>query len=154
MWLATAASTMAGECGDGQVRLANGNTDENALTMDGRLEICFNDAWGTVCNNSFRLVDAQVACHQLTGFSREGISGFPNSHPNVFPHYLFPGAHTVVPRSPLQEGPIFLDKLFCTGLDQTLQDCSLGIRAIGLTTCNHTQDVWLQCSGNASLSGA
>ena len=60
----------------------------------------------------------------------------------------------MVPRSPLQEGPIFLDKLFCTGLDQTLQDCSLGIRAVGLTTCNHTQDVWLQCSGNASLSGA
>ena len=41
-------------------------------TMDGRLEICINNAWGTVCNNSFRAVDAQVACDQLVGFERAG----------------------------------------------------------------------------------
>lgn len=58
---------MAGDCEDGQVRLVQGMVDEENLTMDGRLEICFNNAWGTVCNNFFRLTDAQVACNQLIG---------------------------------------------------------------------------------------
>lgn len=64
---------MAGDCEDGQVRLVQGMVDEENLTMDGRLEICFNNAWGTVCNNFFRLTDAQVACNQLIGFDREGL---------------------------------------------------------------------------------
>lgn len=67
-----AVSTMAGDCEDGRVRLVDGNTDEQNLTMDGRLEICFNNAWGTVCNTSFRVIDAQVACDQLIGFARDG----------------------------------------------------------------------------------
>lgn len=68
-----AISTMAGDCEDGQVRLSGGRIDNQNLTMDGRLEICFNNAWGTVCNNLFRINDAQVACNQLIGFDREGL---------------------------------------------------------------------------------
>ena len=67
-----AISTLAGDCEDGEVRLVGGTTNEQSLSMDGRLEVCFNNAWGTVCNNSFRLVDAEVACNQLVGFAREG----------------------------------------------------------------------------------
>ena len=67
-----AVSTMAGDCQDGEVRLSEGVVDSENLTMDGRLEICFNNAWGSVCNNFFRAIDAQVACHQLPGFNREG----------------------------------------------------------------------------------
>ena len=63
---------MAGNCDDGEVRLSAGAVNNTALTMDGRLEICFNNAWGTVCNNSFRAVDAEVACNQLPGFNRDG----------------------------------------------------------------------------------
>ena len=62
---------------------------------------------------------------------------------------LHSGAQAVVPRATLREGPIFLDQLFCSNTDQTLQECSSGIRAIGLTTCNHSEDVWVQCSGTA-----
>ena len=49
-----------------------GNKNNQSQSIDGRLEICFNNAWGTVCNNSFRGIDAQVACNQLKGFEREG----------------------------------------------------------------------------------
>jgi len=64
---------MAGDCEDGQVRLSDGRINEQNFTMDGRLEICFNNAWGTVCNTAFRVLDAQVACGQLVGFERQGL---------------------------------------------------------------------------------
>lgn len=71
MLLCVVEST-AGNCDDGDVRLSEGAVDDIALTMDGRLEICFNNAWGTVCNNSFRAADVKVACNQLPGFNKEG----------------------------------------------------------------------------------
>jgi len=39
--------------------------------MQGRVEICNSNAWGTVCDDSWGTVDAQVACRQL-GFSSTG----------------------------------------------------------------------------------
>ena len=53
-------------CSDWDLRLANG-----ANEMQGRLEVCFNEAWGTVCDDFWGTEDAQVVCYQL-GFSREG----------------------------------------------------------------------------------
>ncbi len=57
----------------------------------------------------------------------------------------------VAPRAFVQSGPIFLDELICTESDTTLQGCSRGIAGIGLTSCNHTKDVWVQCSGTFSI---
>ena len=39
----------------------------------GRVEVCINDAWGTVCGNQFGTNDAIVVCYQL-GFQRQGMS--------------------------------------------------------------------------------
>ncbi len=63
----------AGNCHHNSLRLTGGNQSSQSQTMNGRLELCFNNAWGTVCNKSFRAIDAQVACNQLVGFEREGI---------------------------------------------------------------------------------
>ena len=60
-------------CLDGEVRLQDGLVYNNNGTKDGRLEICFNRVWGTVCSNSFGIPDARVACGQITGFEREGL---------------------------------------------------------------------------------
>ena len=45
-----------------------------AGTREGRVEICINNAWGTVCDTLFGREDATVVCRQLEGFQSEGES--------------------------------------------------------------------------------
>ena len=46
-------------CTNGEVRLAGGSKTE------GRVEICYNDVWGTVCDDLLDNNDARVVCRQL-----------------------------------------------------------------------------------------
>ena len=44
-------------------------TDESS-TNQGKVEICVDETWGTICANNWGQFDATVACRQL-GFSVE-----------------------------------------------------------------------------------
>ena len=57
-------------CITGQLRLAGGN-----IANEGRVEICMNNEWGTVCDDSFSSTDATVVCRQL-GYSTTGLLKF------------------------------------------------------------------------------
>ena len=53
-------------CTNGDIRLVGGTSN-----LEGRVEICDSNAWGTVCDDSWGTIDANVACRQL-GFGRSG----------------------------------------------------------------------------------
>ena len=55
-----------GVCNNGDIRLAG-----SSIAGRGRVEICWNETWGTVCDDSWSPFDAIVACRQL-GFSTTG----------------------------------------------------------------------------------
>ena len=54
-------------CTNGEVRILNG--DGLTLNNSGRVEICVDGFWGTVCDNGWDVNDATTVCRQL------GLSG-------------------------------------------------------------------------------
>lgn len=86
----------------------------------GRVEVKYNGAWGTVCDDSFDTVDGKVICKML-GF-KTAISTFTAS----------PGS-----------GRIWLDVLRCLGTESDIFSCPHG--GIGVTNCQHSEDAGVHC---------
>ena len=53
-------------CQTGQLRLVGA-----VLANEGRVEICINNVWGTICDDFWERSDAAVVCQQL-GYSIQG----------------------------------------------------------------------------------
>ncbi|KAK7097808.1 macrophage receptor MARCO-like [Littorina saxatilis] len=113
---------------NGTLRLVNNFNNE---TNQGRLEIVINGEWGTICQDFWSKNDAIVACNQL---------GLPSGDPTAL-------KGTQAPISPFGPGtgPIWLDNLLCDCPEASLLDCDNSGDGIGMTNCDHTEDVGVIC---------
>ena len=107
-------------CQDWDVRLLNGPT-----SREGRVEVCFNNTYGSVCHDLWNEPDARVVCRQL-GFSDGGAHALINAHYNS------------------SSGPIYLDDVGCEGSESSLMECNLDR---DITECDHSQDAGVSCRG-------
>ncbi|KAK5853477.1 hypothetical protein PBY51_014624 [Eleginops maclovinus] len=103
---------------DGAVRLVGADSP-----WEGRVEIYHHGEWGTVCDDSWTELNAQVVCRQLG----------------------FRGRADVAPDGVYEEGRglILLDEVECQGPESTLLACSHS--EWGQHDCSHSEDVGVRC---------
>uniref|UniRef100_A0A1X7TS67 SRCR domain-containing protein n=1 Tax=Amphimedon queenslandica TaxID=400682 RepID=A0A1X7TS67_AMPQE len=105
-------------CFDGSVRLVRGSN-----SLEGRVEVCRNGSWGTVCDDSWDNTDATVVCRQLGLRHAIGIA--------YFGAYFGQGT-----------GSILMDDVRCTGSELNLTSCS----HTTFHNCSHSEDAGVRCS--------
>nr|XP_055045535.1 scavenger receptor cysteine-rich domain-containing group B protein-like [Misgurnus anguillicaudatus] len=106
------------------IRLING-----ANLCRGRVEVLYNNQWGTICDAAWDLADAAVVCKSMgCGLPVAAMTGA----------FYGQGA-----------GPVWLDSVSCSGNESAVTNCTS--KALGTSTCSHGQDAGAACRGKVKL---
>ncbi|NXL87386.1 DMBT1 protein, partial [Alectura lathami] len=92
----------------------------------GRVEVFYNNEWGTVCDDNWDMNDAAVVCRQLgcgTALSAPGSARFGWG-----------------------SSRIWLDEVSCTGEENDISQCKA--KTWGVHNCHHGEDAGVVCLGN------
>ncbi|XP_078265905.1 scavenger receptor cysteine-rich type 1 protein M130-like [Rhinoraja longicauda] len=95
----------------------------------GRIEIYYNSTWGTVCDDSWDLMDGHVVCKELNcGYALNvTVSGWFGQG----------------------SGPIWMDNVNCSANNSALWQCPA--RAMGENDCSHKEDAGVICSDHKAI---
>ena len=108
------------------IRLAGGHGPH-----EGRVEVFYRGAWGTVCDNDWDLTDAGVVCREL---------GFPGAISALKEAHFGFGF-----------GPIWLNDVECSGYESGLDYCPH--KGVGNNAnCRHGEDAGVVCQSECMRS--
>ena len=139
--------TVERQCNETDIRLVGGQT-----SLDGRVEVCLDGLWGTVCDDRWDYRDAAVVCRQL------GYNGREFSSCYIRKLCLLLLSSSVNSASyPLLEHSSFnfilnisLDNVDCNGNESKLSECQH--RGIGIHNCvEGLEEAGIICTGKCCL---
>ena len=126
------------------MRLNGGNIEQ-----EGRVEVCVNGVWGSICDYGWDKTDAHVICKQL-GYAELGnykqqiFSAVPvlNTEPVAYTGSIFGET----------EGPLIFSHVRCEGWEKNLTDCEkLEYKNF---TCSHYTVAGVMCSNGMHIISA
>ncbi|KAM4598238.1 scavenger receptor cysteine-rich domain-containing protein DMBT1-like, partial [Polymixia lowei] len=125
IYITMAGATMVtGPSESASVRLVNGTGP-----CSGRVEVYHRGQWGTVCDNSWDIIDAKVVCRQL---------GCGKALDVKYRAYFGEGS-----------GDILMSGVTCSGSEETLLQCNH--KRVGSIKCGHDEDAGVVCSGRVDV---
>ncbi|XP_033506993.2 scavenger receptor cysteine-rich domain-containing group B protein [Epinephelus lanceolatus] len=117
----TTVTTTVQTKGKPAIRLMN---PLNNNTCEGRVEVLYKNVWGTVCDDDWDMLNANVVCRQL------GCGPAIGAKSQAYYGY--------------GPGPILLDNVECSGNEPELSECfHLGW---GQHNCGHHEDAGVKCA--------
>ncbi|XP_075705014.1 lysyl oxidase homolog 3 isoform X3 [Rhinoderma darwinii] len=91
---------------------------------EGRIEVFYNQEWGTICDDDFTMENAHILCRHL-GFTE--ATGW--THSAKYGKGI---------------GRIWLDNVICAGSEKSIADCNS--RGWGNSDCTHEEDAGVVCT--------
>ena len=132
-----ASATEYVNCTDGDTRLVGGETEN-----EGNVQICYSNAWGSVCDDSWDTSDANVVCHQL------GLQPY-GTHNSLYAYFKDSTGSQYYTSNYFQvaDSPSFVyGRFYCSGSEQSLVHCPKSSPNL-LLSCGSNEIAGVQCVG-------